>query len=54
MENLNPETFYEFTVRGSNDLGDGPYFLGIVTTKTKGKLLGVSMMDISHPFQTLR
>lgn len=35
VENLNPETFYEFTVRGSNDLGDGPYFLGTVTTKTK-------------------
>ncbi|XP_022110423.1 nephrin-like [Acanthaster planci] len=35
ITNLNPETDYEFTVRGRNDLGTGTYFLGIVSATTK-------------------
>ncbi|XP_038064880.1 nephrin-like [Patiria miniata] len=35
VTNLNPETDYEFTVRGRNDLGTGTYFLGIVSATTK-------------------
>ncbi|XP_071843219.1 nephrin-like isoform X3 [Apostichopus japonicus] len=37
VEHLNPETKYEFTVRGRNALGDGPYYLGVVLGKTKAK-----------------
>lgn len=37
VEHLNPETKYEFTVRGRNALGDGPYYLGVVLGKTKGR-----------------
>lgn len=34
VTNLNPKSEYEFTVRGRNQQGEGPYYLGIVTAKT--------------------
>ncbi|XP_071511631.1 nephrin-like [Diadema antillarum] len=37
VTNLNPNTEYDFTVRGRNAQGDGPYYLGIVTAKTAVK-----------------
>ena len=37
VTNLNPDTEYEFTVRGENTEGEGPYYLGIVSTRTESK-----------------
>ncbi|XP_063959504.1 nephrin-like [Lytechinus pictus] len=37
VSNLNPNSDYEFTVRGRNAQGDGPYYLGIVSAKTTVK-----------------
>ena len=37
VTNLNPDTNYEFTVRGRNNLGAGTYFPGIVSATTSSK-----------------